>query len=1013
MSKLKNKKDKGWVRQLFGLLTIALCCPFITFLGAVVAMPALADMSFKNPLTNEQVRQLGGINSIAQDRHGFIWLGGEVGLGRYDGHDLRVFEHQAGNLRSLRSSYIRKVEVDAEGRLWVATESGLCRYVDMTEDFDCDFSWPSQPSDGSSMQALAFDHNGRLYVGGWSGLFLFDGSDRRLKPIQFVSRDAAYRNSTVVDLFMDGRGYLWIATAFNGVFRYHPMHGVVQHIQHDETQTGNAVVGLVSDRVKTLFMDSQHRMWVGTYGGGISVFTADGEPVANYNQQAYGAKGFVSDVVWDIYEDQDNVIWTAMDQGGIAQFDERHQRFYTERHRPHDTSSLVSDQARVIFEDANRDMWVGTFDRGVSFFSHTKKRIQTYRHNPEEINSLSHSSILALHQGKNAILWVGTEDGLNALNTQTGEIKRYTLNNTDLPAKAVLSIATMDERTLWLGTWSRGLAALDIPTGKITPLTQGQLPEVIDNSRFIWDILNAKDGSIWLASELNGLMRLAKDGTNVEHYQAVSGSPNSISHDFIWRIIERKKGSILLGTHGGLDEFISTEKGFKHWLIGNEEGVALSKRITALFESHDESVWVGTQDQGVFWLTAEGDLIKHFGRKEGMPGLTASAILDDPLGRMWIATTNGLVLIDPATLALTVFTHDSGLTGNNFNRNAFIKGADGFFYIGGAEGLNRFKPEDLQPEDSNFPLYTTSFSLLNERVSPGTYPLNISTLFLPEINLHYEDSMIALSFTALNFRDTSTLSFAYRLDGFDNAWRAVSDSRTATYTNLPPGEYQFKVRAKRKGGDWMASRPLPITMKAAPWLSHWAFLGYALVLILCGGWIANYIHLRGKRNHYRRLSREDSLTGILNRLGMHQAINDLFEQSAPADITGLLVIDIDHFKRVNDSYGHDRGDQILKGVVDVLRHTVRRSDILARWGGEEFLLVCPNVDKEIIHAIAEKVRESVGLASFGGVMDGLSVTVSIGMTLFAEGEGLDKGFKRADEALYQAKSEGRNRAVYL
>ena len=173
------------------------------------------------------------------------------------------------------------------------------------------------------------------------------------------------------------------------------------------------------------------------------------------------------------------------------------------------------------------------------------------------------------------------------------------------------------------------------------------------------------------------------------------------------------------------------------------------------------------------------------------------------------------------------------------------------------------------------------------------------------------------------------------------------------------------------------------------------------------------MHLRGKRDHYKRLSREDSLTGILNRLGMHQAIGDLFEQSSPEDITGLLIIDIDYFKQVNDSYGHDRGDQILKGVVEVLKHTVRRSDILARWGGEEFLLVCPNVDKEIILTIAEKVRKSVAQARFGGVTDDLNITVSIGMTLFAEEENLDKGFKRADEALYQAKSEGRNRSVYL
>ena len=1008
-SKYINNKSLSWC-FLDGF--IAACIrPLLLALGLFCVSTAFAGMSFKSPLSSSQVRQIGGINSIAQDRHGFIWLAGEVGLGRYDGSELRVFEHQPKNPSSLISSYIRKIKVASNGTLWVATESGICRYLDATEQFDCDFSWPDQPEGGSSMQALAFNRLGNLYVGGRAGLFFYNGRDRQLTSIPFISDADEYRNSTVVDLLMDGRGFLWIATAYNGLFRYHPVHGVVQHIQY--APNGDNATGLVSDKTKALLMDSQGRLWVGTYGGGISVFSADGEHIVNYNLQSHGSKGFTSNVIWDIYEDQDNVIWIAMDQGGLVQFDEAKQRFYPERHRPHDVSSLASDQARVIFEDANRDMWVGTFDRGVSFFNHGKKRIQTYRQDPKNDNTLSHSSILALLRGAGDVLWVGTEDGLNALNTVTGNVLRYTISNTSLPAKAVLSIAQMDERTLWLGTWSGGLVSFDIPTGEVTALAQGRVPAIVERSRFVWDILNASDGSTWLASELNGLIRLTHNRTQAEHYQAIGSNPSSISHDFIWRIIERKNGDIMLGTHGGLDSFISAEEGFKHWLINSEVKGALSKRITALFENHDQSIWVGTQDQGVFWLSPEGEVIKHFGRAEGMPALTASAILDDSLGRIWVATINGLVLIDPATLELSVFTHESGLAGNNFNRNAFIRGADGYFYIGGADGLNRFKPEELKPQDTDFPVYVTGFSLLNERVSPGAYPLEASTLFSPTIHLNHQDLMIALSFTALNYRDASTLSFAYRLEGFDNDWRAVGDNRTATYTNIPPGEYQFKVRASRRDGDWIVSNPLPITMKAAPWLTLWAYLGYAVMLILCGGWIANYMNLRGKSRHYRRLSQEDALTGILNRLGMHHAIDTLFENASANDITGLLVIDIDHFKLINDNYGHDRGDQILKSVVEVLQCSVRRSDILGRWGGEEFLLVCPNVDADIIQTIAEKIRYSVEQARFAGLADELTVTVSIGATLFTEQESLDHGFKRADDALYRAKNEGRNRCVYV
>ncbi|HEY7771713.1 MAG TPA: diguanylate cyclase [Marinagarivorans sp.] len=971
-------------------------------------------MSFKAPLSDAQVRQVGGINAMAQDPLGFIWFAGEVGLGRYDGHDLRVFVHEPENPHSLISSYIRTLKVDAEGTLWVATESGLCLYKSRKEAFDCDFSWPNKPPGGSSMQALALLDNGHAYIGGRSGLFYYSG-ERELRPVSFISQKADYRNSTVVDLLLDDAGYLWIATAFNGLFRYHPAQGVVRHFRAEMSEgvAPSQRSPLLSDRVKTLLLDSKRRLWVGTYGGGISVFSADGEHLLNYSQATHGEQGFTSDVIWDIYEDHTNTIWIAMDQGGVLRFDESKQRFIPERHRPHDSRSLVSDQARVVFEDKNNDIWVGTFDRGVSYFNNDKKLIQTYSHDPVVPSTLSHSSILALLQGTDGTLWVGTEDGLNAMDPNTGEFRRYTAANSGLPAKAVLSIAQIDDNTLWLGTWSGGLVAFDIPSGKVTLLNNGELPSVVASSRFVWDILKAEDGRLWIASELNGLIELAPDLSTAVHYQADETDPASLSHDFIWRVIERKNGAILLGTHGGLDEYLGPTTGFKHWLRYNHLKEAFSKRITALYEADDESIWVGTQDKGVFWLSPDGELIKHFGRRDGMPALTASAILSDQTGRVWVATINGLVLIDPTTLELSVFSQDNGLAGNNFNRNAFIHADDGYFYVGGAEGLNRFRPEQLQPRNAQFPVYVTGFSLLAKPVSPGEYPLESSTLFNPTIKLSYHDNMIGFSYTAVNYRDAANLTYSYKLQGFDDNWRSVSDSRSATYTNLPAGRYEFYVRARRRGGDWVMSTPIVLKTRAAPWLTPWAFLGYAIIFLILGGWIAKAINWRGQSLHYKRLSTLDPLTGVLNRLGIQLSVKTILQTSRQNEVTGMLVIDIDHFKEINDVYGHDKGDDILKQVVDVMQSNVRRSDVLGRWGGEEFLLVCPGVNAQTVQSLSEKTRQAIAQTHFSDLDDNLQVTVSIGATLFAPQEGFSQCFKRADEALYRAKKTGRNRTVYV
>ncbi|MEW6765738.1 MAG: diguanylate cyclase [Pseudomonadota bacterium] len=187
-----------------------------------------------------------------------------------------------------------------------------------------------------------------------------------------------------------------------------------------------------------------------------------------------------------------------------------------------------------------------------------------------------------------------------------------------------------------------------------------------------------------------------------------------------------------------------------------------------------------------------------------------------------------------------------------------------------------------------------------------------------------------------------------------------------------------------------------------------------LVVLMFLGWrhieLGRYARALKKANaELKRLSRTDALTGVANRHALDLQLRQ--EQTRVERYGGsfsLILIDIDHFKRVNDTQGHLVGDRVLKAVADRVVSMVREADMVGRWGGEEFLVFCPNTHLAGAGQVAEKVRKALRDADFGLPMP---VTVSLGVAEFRRGERPESTISRADEALYQAKAEGRDRVV--
>lgn len=990
-------------------------CVLFTWLG--MSDSTSAAIRFENPLKDQGSlsHQLSGINTILQDHHGFIWLGGESGLGRYDGSSIKLYQSQSSKSNALPSNFIWQLALDHDNMMWIATEGGLSRYDSATDSFerlhgigDVSFAW-------SSISALAVDHKNQVYIGAWQGLYRVSADRKHMDlflPNPPVAR--APNGEQVREITIAPDGKLWLATAGMGVAIFDPETETFDYLIHDPDEANS----LAYDSVKTIEIDRNGRVWIGTYGGGMSVYNPDSGNFRHYPFDPGDEGGLQSAVVWDIYEDSEGVLWVSLDQGGLARYDETSDTFEHFLHHPYDPSTVASNQLRFIFEDSNTDLWVGAFPSGVSFYNRSKQLFETHTAKPGEYTSLTDNAITSLFQDSEGTIWVGTEGGLNKFNPADGTFTQYRANPRDphsLNANPILAINEDVRGNLWVGTWAGGLHRFERDTQKF----YRYLPDEDDpgsiGCKFIWDILEDSENNLWIATETGGLNRYHPETDSFSSYQHQPQDETSISGNFIWTFMEsRQGGQLWLGGFTGLDLFDRASERFHQFPHGGDSPKSVSsKNIRSLYEDSRGLVWVGTQERGVSIYHPEDGTFQHLDVGDGLPSSSVSSILEDNNGDMWLATTNGLAQIKYDTLNITTYSKHHGLAGSNFNRNASLKDRNGNLYFGSTEGLTIFNPDNLTAQTGDYPIRLTGFRILNDEVPIGpASPLKQSITSAKAIRLSHKDSMFSFDFAALNYRNAFSTRYAYKLEGFDRDWNYINTQSTATYTNIDPGTYSFQVKAASGNSDWQEGPTLKVVIDAPPWRSWWAYLAYAGILGAAVYYRSEHRRLRRSAEIYKTQSITDPLTELYNRAGISQAFNTLFAEPDGRQDVAVMLMDIDYFKRINDLYGHHAGDKVLKDIAKLVRLSIRRSDYFGRWGGEEFVLICPATPTPAAGIIAEKIRTAIASYVFDADNTPMGITVSIGVAITRPEDDFDSALKRADIALYKAKAIGRN-CVYV
>lgn len=798
------------------------------------------SMRFKRLLYGDydSAKVINAVNVTRQDPKGFIWLGGELGLARYDGHEIRIYQHNPQDANSLTSNVIWDIAFDHEGVMWLATDSGLGRYNSASDDFTSYHSngYRTNSFMSDSVRALEVDKHNNLLIGTENGFSILDPSRERY--LSFTSQDDdpnQLPDETIRALFVDDNGDIWLGTIRAGLLRLRLEPFEVVSFVNDPDDPHS----LANNRITSIIRDHTGALWVSTFGGGVSRMNEDGHSFTNYSQNPEDETSIGSNTVWALFEDSENNLWVATDHGGLGLYNRNQDNFSHLRHNPSNSTSLGSDQIRSIFEDSDSDLWIGTFPIGMNFFDRSSILFQNYVNSPQDETSLSHSTILTIEKSKQGHLWIGTEGGINVFDPESKHIQRIVAEPGvagALQSNAVLSLAEQDNGDLWVGTWSGGLHLMDHRSGTFTHFTPGDASGNSIHGTYIWSLLIDSKQQLWIGTETRGLNRYNPNTQKLENFEpSVPPTPNTVSNAMIWSLIEDHAGFIWVGTAHGMSRFDPATEEFTHYFNqpDNEQSLC-SNRIYVLYEDRQHNLWIGSQGGGISILDPARKNFTHISTQDGLPSDNVASIIEDKSGRIWVATHKGVALVSREGGVLKTFNKVHGLVGNNFNRDASYLHDNGELYLGSTDGLSVFNPENALADVAAPEVTLTNFRVFNENLTsktPGS-SLKKAIYNTDVITLQYAQRFFSIGFSTLNYRSASHNQYAYRLVGFDKDWNYVGNRNTANYTNIGPGTYTLQVQAASENGEWNGKlRELRIRVLPPIWRTYWAYASYLFIAL--------------------------------------------------------------------------------------------------------------------------------------------------------------------------------------
>lgn len=777
----------------------------------------------------------GSVYAIMQDSQGFIWIGTQDGLNRFDGDKFKVFKHTPFDSTSLVDGSVRALLEDSRGQIWVGTRNGLSCFEPVRAVFQ---NFVHQPADsfslgGDHVESIFEDSRGRLWIGtNQSGLNLLDRATGHFKHfVSDANNKQSISHNRVRDIAEGANGRLWIATLGGGLNLFDPETGIFEQVPIDELKTMRAHKFIMS-----LHVDQKRPtiVWLGTYGGGLLRFDSSRRQFEHFRQQS-GEKNSVSDDrIFDITTDATGRIWLATFDGGLNVLDYQAKKFECFKSDPQKPRSLGANFVRCIFLDRAENLWIGTNLAGLNKIDTKPIKFTVLRNDPDEPASLANNYVNAIAIDGEGALWVGTNKGLDVLRPNSSGFMHLW---SDVSNAFVSSLVVDESEGVWFGTFGKGLYH-HMAGSKPKPYVL-KSSSVLDNR--ITALYLSRNRVLWVGT-INGLCALNLQNKNEVVYQHDPGNPNSLSQNRINCLLEDKFGNMWIGTlDGGLNRLEPGSGDSQRFQKDYDVRSSLSHdAVNCLFEDAEGDLWIGTNN-GLDRMsrTAGGVRFEHFFEADGLSGSNVRGILSDALGNLWVSTGKGISKFIPKMPADRRFKNYGrwhGLEGQSFMPEACGQSRDGLMYFGSIGGVVRFNPLQLPDNPYSPPLAITSFKLLNQEVELDTAISRVKC-----VKLAHNENTFSIEFAALDFTESKKNRYAHKMEGLDEEWINAGARRYVSYAGVEPGEYRFLVKGANNDGIWNEI-PATLNIIIAPpyWQTWWFRLSAGSIVLLLVGMLYNY-----------------------------------------------------------------------------------------------------------------------------------------------------------------------------
>lgn len=866
---------------------------------------------FTNYSINEGLSQ-SVVNCVFQDSKGYIWIGTQNGLNRFNGETFDIYSYNPADTGSISNNWIYAIAEDKKGDLWIGTKGGLNKYLqsknnfqriayqtgykhDVTQyiyDIIClkngnmlintppvitvfDTEKNSYKHYQSNIEyqgsvkdvkiPVIEDNNGRIWIGSTNGLTLFTPQTNEFSYFRFIDKNGnLVEVVNVTALFKDSSGILWAGTT-NGLYRYNP--GSTQFVESIFTLVNGFRFSIENTSIRTIIEDKNGNLNIGTEGRGLFV-------VSNKSQNHITIQNYTSE-----------------------------------------NSEIGHDIVQSLIIDRSDNLWIGTLS-GISKTDLKKKKFKLYRNSnsPNSVDLLG-NVIASLYKDKAGILWVGNwGQGLNKVNRATNKVEHFSTRQSGkhLISNDFIHVIFKDaENNIWIGT-RNGILIYDEPENKFVPYYEyfrnPELPKLNDTR--IYTIIQDRESNYWIGTQ-NGLLKINLKNSAVEIFQAELENEHQISANLVYCVLEDSDGLIWIGTVSGLDVYKPATKEISHF-NKNEHGLSDDFIITFCEDKHGK-IWIGTSTYINVFDKKDSTFILY-AQEKGVPNNRIFEIVKDKNDVLWVATGKGLCKFDESQNTFQTFTLEDGLQSLEFNIRAACVCSDGELLFGGMNGFNAFYPDSISKNPFIPNLVFTSFY-----TQKGALKEYINLQETPEVVLNHNIYSFTVEFAALEFTNPKKNQYSYQMEGISDEWIEIGNRRFVPFFGLQSGEYIFRVKGSNNDGVWNDNE-ISINIVILPpwWRNNYAYFAYLVLIVL-----AIVIVVKRRERKFKR-DKKNLEQKVLERTIQIEEQNRLIV-SKNEELKELVSTKDKLFSII----GHDLGNQfnIIVGFLEVLVSDFKKLEV--------------------------------------------------------------------------------------